>query len=195
MGDLDDKTVSVSLLSEGDLSFKAKTIKGEDFAIDMPLREDVKLETMKWEIPARTDKWGSVVLVTIDKVHQHRWDLLVADSKAFKGLIDKDWAREDQTLEPEEEVAYLDDNPQLVALTTKGYNKTVAKYNAVVVNVRYPWCTQCKSQDETFAKAAKTAKTRGKKDKQWKKVGFGVVDAREERKLGNSMGAKCSYEC
>jgi len=63
------------------------------------------------------------------------------------------------------------------------------------VNVRYPWCSQCKSQDESFIKAAKAAKAKGKKDAKWKKFAFAVLDAREERKLARELGAQCDYSC
>eukprot|EP00418_Pyrodinium_bahamense_P051959 CAMPEP_0179179576 /NCGR_PEP_ID=MMETSP0796-20121207/88878_1 /TAXON_ID=73915 /ORGANISM="Pyrodinium bahamense, Strain pbaha01" /LENGTH=685 /DNA_ID=CAMNT_0020883245 /DNA_START=1 /DNA_END=2058 /DNA_ORIENTATION=+ len=194
--DLDESSVSVSLPTEGDLRFSAKDAKGGEHLLNLPLREDVKPEATKWEISARTDKWGKAVSITLNKKNEHRWDLLVTDPKAFKGTMDKDWAREDQTLEPEEETPYVEDNSgHLTALTEKNINKTVAKFAAVIVNVRYPWCTQCKSQDDTFAKTAKLAKTKGKKDKAWKGVAFAVVDAREQRKLARWLGAKCDYNC
>ena len=41
----------------------------------------------------RTDGWP--VLITLSKQNQHRWDLLVTDPKKFKGVMDKDWSRED----------------------------------------------------------------------------------------------------
>uniref|UniRef100_A0A7S4SQE6 CS domain-containing protein n=1 Tax=Alexandrium monilatum TaxID=311494 RepID=A0A7S4SQE6_9DINO len=193
--DLDESSVSVSLVTEGDLKFAAKNAKGEEHVLNLPLREDVKPEAMKWELSARTDKWGKAVVITLAKKNQHRWDLLAADPKPFKGLMDKDWSREDQSLEPEEESPYVEDNPELVALTEKNLDKTLSKYSAVVVNVRYPWCSQCKSQDDTFAKAAKGAKVKSKKDKSWKKIAFAVVDAREQRKLGRQLGAKCEFTC
>lgn len=192
---MEEASVSVSLPSEGDLSFSAKNSKGEEHKLSLPLREDVKPEALKWEVSARTDKWGKAVVITLTKKNEHRWDLLVANPKPFKGLMDKDWSREDQTLEPEEESPYVEDNPELVSLTEKNLNKTLGKYGAVVVNVRYPWCSQCKSQDDTFAKAAKAAKLKGKKTKDWKKLAFAVVDAREQRTLARQLGARCDYNC
>jgi len=71
----------------------------------------------------------------------------------------------------------------------------VKKAGTLLVNMRYPWCSQCKSQDESFAKAARLAKAKARKDKLWKKVAFGVADAREERDLARRFGAKCDYDC
>lgn len=194
--DLDSKSVSVSLPSAGDLSFRAKNSKGEEFALDLPLREDVKPDVFKWDVQARADKWGTAVLITFGKKNAHRWDLLVTEPKKFKGAMDKDWAREDQSLEPEEELPYAEDHAEyILALTEKNLKKTMAKFSALVVNVRYPWCSQCKSQDESFAKAAKMAKGKGKKDTTWKKLAFAVLDAREERNLARDLGAKCDFVC
>ena len=61
--DLDKDSISVSLVSEGDLEFKAKNTKGEDHILNLPLREDVKLESLKWEVPARSDKWGTLCTI------------------------------------------------------------------------------------------------------------------------------------
>lgn len=195
--ELDTGTVAVSLPTSGELTFRAKTTKGEEYGLDLELREDVKVEEpLKWEIAARPDKWGTAVFLILNKAHQHRWDLLVSDMKKYKKHVDKDWTREDQKLEPDEELPYAEDNSQYVtALTGKNMQKTVEKFSTVLVNVRYPWCSQCKSQDESFIKAAKTAKAKGKKDKQWKKVAFAVLDAREERKLARELGAKCDHSC
>ena len=43
---------------------------------------------------------------------------------------------------------YEDHSAYMTSLTEKNREKTVSKSSAVVVNVRYPWCTQCKSQDD-----------------------------------------------
>jgi len=194
--DLDQTSVSVALPTEGELQFRARNARGEEFSLDLPLREDVKPDALKWEISPRTDKWGTAVAISLGKQNEHRWDLLVTDPKRFRGAMDKDWAREDQTLEPEEEAPYAEDHAAyLTSLTAKSINGTLAKFSPVIVNVRYPWCSQCKSQDDTFAKAAKLAKAKGKKDKAWKKAAFAVVDAREERGLARWLGAKCDFNC
>lgn len=196
MRDLDTASVAVALPSEGALQFRARTAKGDEVALDLPLREDVKQGSLKWEISPRPDKWGTAVVVTLGKQNEHRWDLLVSQPKLFKGFMDKDWAREDQSLEPDEEVAYVEEHSEyMTALTAQNLNKTIEKYGAVVANVRYPWCSQCKTQDENFAKAAKLAKAKAKQDKSWKNVAFGVVDAREERELARTLGAKCDLIC
>jgi len=194
--DLDKSSVVVSVPTDGDLSFRAKDVKGDAFALDLPLREDVKADVMKWEISPRSDKWGIPVVISLGKRNEHRWDVLVPEPKKFKGLIDKDWTREDQSLEPEEEPAYAEDHSAyLVSVTEKNLNKTLAKFGTVIANVRYPWCSQCKSQDDTFAKAAKVSKAKSKKDKKGNAVAFAVIDAREERYLARWLGAKCDYTC
>jgi len=89
---------------------------------------------------------------------RHRWDLLVTEPKLYRDRMDKDWTREDQKLEPEEEPPYADDHAEYITeLTSKNEKKLIGKYSALVVNVRYPWCSQCKSQDDSFANAAKIA--------------------------------------
>jgi thiol-disulfide isomerase/thioredoxin len=193
--DLDKNSVEVSAPDAGEFSFTAKSTDGEKYYLKLALREDIKPDQLRWEITNRPDKWGIPVLVTLAKVNQHRWDLLVGNPKAFKGLLDKDWTREDQTLDPEEEVQYVEDHSgYLKSLTTKNMEKTL-KSGTVIVNVRYPWCTQCKSQDDTFAKAAKIAKSKAKKEPTWKKAVFAVLDAREERSIARKLGAKCDYTC
>jgi len=195
--DLDRDSVEASLPSPGEFRFRAKTVKGEEYALDLELREDVKVsDNLKWELAARSDKWGTATFCILNKANEHRWDLLVTEPKKYKNLLDKDWTREDQKLEPEEELPYVEDNSQyLMALTSKNKQKTLEKFGTVLVNVRYPWCSQCKSQDDAFIKAAKAAKAKGKKDAKWKKVAFAVLDAREERKLARDLGAKCDYTC
>mmetsp|Transcript_81492 Transcript_81492/g.264001 ORF Transcript_81492/g.264001 Transcript_81492/m.264001 type:complete len:684 (+) Transcript_81492:75-2126(+) len=194
--DLDKASVSVTLPTEGDLVFRAKNTKGEEQALDLPLREDVKPAATKWVVSARPDKWGTAVVITLSKQNEHSWDLLVSEPKKFKGIMDKDWTREDQSLQADEEVPYFEDHSgYIVELTEKNLDKTLGKFAAVVTNVRFPWCSQCKSQDDTFAKAAKLAKQKAKKDKSWKKVAFAVLDAREQRKLARTLGAKCDFTC
>ena len=162
--ELDRSSVAVSLPDAGAVTFKAQNSKGEEFSLELPLREDVKVDTMKWEHTQRGDKWGDAVLITLGKMNEHRWDVLVTDPKKFKTVMDKDWSREDQTLEPEDELPYVEDNADFVIdATEKKLDAIVKKHSALIVNVRYPWCTQCKSQDETFVKAAKEAKKKGKK--------------------------------
>jgi len=151
---------------------------------------------MKYEVAARSDKWGTAVMTTLNKQTHHRWDILVTNPKKYKSVMDKDWSREDQKLEPEEELPYLEDNKAyLTPVTQKSLEKLLKKYDALVVNVRYPWCSQCKSQDETFLKGAKQIKKKSKTDSKWKKIAFGVLDAREERSLARKLGAKCDYTC
>eukprot|EP00927_Polykrikos_kofoidii_P005635 TRINITY_DN12234_c0_g1_i1.p1 TRINITY_DN12234_c0_g1~~TRINITY_DN12234_c0_g1_i1.p1 ORF type:complete len:707 (-),score=117.94 TRINITY_DN12234_c0_g1_i1:275-2395(-) len=192
--DLNTGSVSVSLL-DGDLRFNARNTKGDEHLLELPLREDVEAAS-KHEVSQRSDKWGTVVLITMTKVHKHRWDQLVQDPKIFKGLIDRDWSKEDQTLEPEDEIPYVEDNsPFLMSVTDSNLNKTLNKYSTVVINVRFPWCSQCTNQDKTFATAAKTVFQSRKKDPTWKKVAFGVLDARAERKFANKLGAKCDHSC
>lgn len=106
--DVREGTVEVSL-PDGDLQFRAKSLSGDEYALDLPLREDVEA-TFKYEQAARPDKWGVATVITLTKVHQHRWDLLVQNPKKFKGLIDKDWSREDQSLEPEDEIPFVEDS-------------------------------------------------------------------------------------
>lgn len=194
--DLNKDSVVVTLPSEGDLHFHAQNSAGQEMALDLPLREDVKVASLKWEIAPRPDKHGTAVLITVNKVHQHRWDLLVMNPKKFKGSLDKDWTREDASLEPEEEVPYAEDHASyMTSVTEKNLQKTLSKFSTVILNVRYPWCTLCKSGDDAFAKAAKEAKMRGKKEKTWKKIGFAVVDAREQRGLARRFGARCDDKC
>eukprot|EP00747_Dinoflagellata_sp_TGD_P186490 gnl/TRDRNA2_/TRDRNA2_43527_c0_seq1.p1 gnl/TRDRNA2_/TRDRNA2_43527_c0~~gnl/TRDRNA2_/TRDRNA2_43527_c0_seq1.p1 ORF type:complete len:711 (+),score=201.64 gnl/TRDRNA2_/TRDRNA2_43527_c0_seq1:37-2169(+) len=195
--ELEPSSPVVKLVSEGDLHFSAQSKGGQEYVLDLPLREDVNVSSMKYSVLPRPDKWGDATLVTLQKKNEHRWDVLIAgETKKFKAVMDKDWSREDQTLEPEEEIAYAEDHSKYItSLTSKNINKTLAKGGAVVVNVRYPWCSQCKSQDETFAKSAKAAKAKAKKDAAWKKVTFAVIDAREERTLARWLGAKCDYTC
>lgn len=195
--DLAKDSVSVELTTaEGEITsdtllYRAKNKAGDEFSLDLPLREDV-LAKMHWEHLQRPDKWGDPVLITMDKANKHRWDVLVQNPKKFKGFLDKDYTREDPNLEPEEEIPYVEDNKKvLTALTEKNLDKTIGKYTAVITNVRFPWCTSFKSQDEAFVKAAKAAKKRSKKEPKWKNVAFAVIDAREERKLARRFGASC----
>lgn len=121
---------------------------------------------------------------------------MVMEPKKYKSVMDKDWTREDQKLEPEEELPYAEDHAEYIqSLTSKNKKKLLGKFGTVVVNPRYPWCSQCKSQDDAFAKAAKLAKSRSKKQKKWKDVVFTVLDAREERGLAKELGAKCDMSC
>eukprot|EP00435_Cladocopium_sp_Y103_P003937 s5961_g1.t1 len=173
--DLEADTVSVQLDSESDLRFSAKSKAGDENVLRLPLRDDVKQESLKWEIAARPDKWGTATLITLGKGHAHRWDLLTS-SKKFKGLIDKDgedlrdWTREDQNLEPTEEMLLFDDVETVLRLNEKNFNKTIAAHSCLVVAARYPWCSECKSTDQIFLYASAAAKARGKKVLEWKKA-------------------------
>lgn len=194
--DLDTGSVTASLPSAGEFRFRGKDTMGEEFALDLELREDVKNEkSLEWEIAARPDRWGTAVFCTLNKVNQHPWDLLVMNPKKYKSVMDKDWTREDQTLEPDEEIPYAEDDDNVMELTEKNKQKSIEKFKTLLVNVRYPWCSECTSEDEAFLKAAKDGKAKGKKDAKWKKVAFAVLDAREERRLAKEMGAKCDNTC
>jgi len=195
--DLAPDSVSLQVSDDGDFSFTAAGKGGEQHVLEFPFREDVSKETLSWEILARPDKWGVVTLITLGKAHGHRWDLLTSDVKKYKGLIDKDWTREDQSLEPADEKTTFDDAENVVVLDDKTFNKTVSKHPITVVAVRFPWCTDCKVADQTFLKAANLAKARGRKKQtqDWKKVSFAYVDARSNKKLGKRLGAACSYTC
>lgn len=192
--DLELSTVSVQV-SESDLSFWAKSTAGDENVLQIPLRDDVKQDSLKWEIAARPDKWGTTTMITLGKGHAHRWDVLTSDTKKFKGLIDKDWTREDQTLEPAEEMSLFDDAESVLRLNEKNFNKTVAAHPCLVVSARFPWCSDCKSADQTFLKASSAAKVRSKKRKEWKKVRFGFLDARENKRLARKLHVSCSYSC
>jgi len=194
--DLDAESVAVEAPTAGDLLFSARDARGEEYRLELLLRDDVKPESMKWEVLVRPDKWGTATLITLTKAHERKWDLLVEDPKKFKGLIDKDWTREDETLEHEDDIPYLElHEGYLKELTEKNWNKTLKKFKIVVANVRYPWCAMCKSQDEVFARAAKFAKQKAKTDSLWANLTFGVVDARESRRLARKLGAKCDSVC
>jgi len=194
--ELDESSVSLVAPHEGALEVQASSTSGQAFKLSLPLREDIKMDSLKWEVAKRPDKWGIAILITMSKTNAHRWDLLVENPKKFKGLMDKDWTREDQTLEPEDEKDYLGDHSgYLKEVTEKNFNKSRAKSSIMVVNVRYPWCSQCNSQDDVFAKVAKGAKQKAKKDARWKKLGFFVLDAREHRNMARWLGARCDNSC
>lgn len=195
--DLDTSSVSVSVTNEGDFRFSSKTGSGEENILQFELREDVKQESLKWEIAARPDKWGTATLITLSKLHAHRWDVLVMDQKKFKGLIDKDWTREDQNLENEEEITVFDDDDNILNLNEKNFDQAVAKQGPLVVAARFPWCSLCKSPDQYFLKASSTAKARGKKKSgaAWKKVVFAYTDVRNNKQLGRRLATKCDSNC
>jgi len=194
--DLLRSSVSVSVSSDMTFEFRAENAKKEEYRLTFLLREDVKVDTLKWEASARPEKWGDGTVITVNKVHEHRWDILTSEAKKFKGHIDKDWVRDDPKLEPEEEIPYFDDNSKyLQKITQASLNKTMSRYQTVIANLRFPWCTHCKSQDEAFVKAAKAAKSKGKQDVRWKDIAFGVMDAREERSLARTLGAQCTWTC
>ncbi|CAL1150919.1 unnamed protein product, partial [Cladocopium goreaui] len=192
--DLKADTVSVQLDSESDLRFSAQGKAGDENVLRLPLRDEVKQESLKWEIAARPDKWGTATFITLGKGHAHRWDLLTS-SKKFKGLIDKDWTREDQNLEPTEEMVLFDDAETVLRLNEKNFNKTIAAHSCLVVAARYPWCSECKSTDQIFLKASAAAKAKGKKNPEWKKVAFAYLDARENKPLARELAVTCSYNC
>ncbi|CAE8677604.1 unnamed protein product, partial [Polarella glacialis] len=192
--ELDASSVSVALNGPGELIFNAKNSKGQVFALDLDLREDVKQDSMKWEVSARSDKWGIATVITLSKEHSHRWDLFVTDLQQYKGLLDKDWSREDQKLEPEEDTTVMDDNGAVIKLTEANLNKTIEKYGCLVVNIRFPWCSVCKGVDDQFSKAASTAKAMGKRNSSspWRKAAFAYIDARKHKTLGRRFNANCN---
>lgn len=192
--DLKKDSVNVTLPG-GDVEFRALNTKGAEHNLHLTLREDVE-DKLKVDHLARLEKFGTGVLITLSKIHQHRWDLLVPNPSKFKKLMDKDWVREGSQLEVEEESHYTDDHADvLVGITAKNVNKMTDKYKTIIANVRYPWCTQCKSQDAAFVNAAKLAKALGKKDQRWKAVAWGVLDAREEKHQGKAWSAVCDNKC
>jgi len=193
--DLQTDTVSVRLESESDLYFFAKSKAGDENVLELPLRDEVKQDSLKWEIAARPDKWGTATIITIGKGHAHRWDLLTSEMKKFKALIDKDWTREDQSLEPAEEMSLFDDAENLLTLNDKNFNKTIASHSSLVIAARFPWCSECKATDKIFLKAATAAKVLSKKMGKWKKVAFAFLDARENKHSARRLAVTCTYSC
>mmetsp|Transcript_29669 Transcript_29669/g.64611 ORF Transcript_29669/g.64611 Transcript_29669/m.64611 type:complete len:700 (+) Transcript_29669:56-2155(+) len=195
--DLVQDSVILEQPDVGSLTVRAKSSKGEELKLQLALREDVVTERTKWEVGARPEKWGMPVVITMTKVNVHYWDRLLTDVRPFKGYLDKDWIRGDPMPDPEDEVAYGEDNKAVVMITEKNFNKTIAKFSPLVVNVRYPWCTECKAQDATFIKAAGRirSKAKSKKTAEWAKAGMGIIDAREERQLARWLNAECSHDC
>lgn len=108
--DMDKKSFEVKSVDEGTIAYKGKDKKGQAYELDLPLREDIIKKSLHSEILPRPDKWGDSVLITVDKQTKHAWDALTTNTPKFKKMMDKDWTREDQSLEPDEELPYFEDN-------------------------------------------------------------------------------------
>jgi hypothetical protein len=196
--DLDTNKVGVTSSTQGDLRFEATNTAGQAFVLELPLREDIVGSSLHFEVEPKPDKRGTSVLINVRKRFTHRWDRLVVDPKRFASLMERDRTREDGTLESEgeDEVPYVEEYAKvMMALSSTNLAATVAKAKVVIANIRYPWCPICRREDETFARAARLAKQRGRKEALWRGVVFGVVDAREDRQLARSLDADCDHNC
>lgn len=195
--ELETESVVVNLRGVDHLSVSASGIDGE-FELELPLREDVKEQAkVPWEISARANRFGNELVITLVKQNLHRWDRLVTDSRPFKNLMEKDWSRDNSTLEAVEEFPYQEAYPKwLTDVNEENFNETIARSRPLFLNVKYPWCHRCRTKTDTaFLGVAKDFGDKGKKDPAYKAVTFGVLDARENRVLARRFGGGLAPMC
>eukprot|EP00929_Paragymnodinium_shiwhaense_P014805 TRINITY_DN122768_c0_g1_i1.p1 TRINITY_DN122768_c0_g1~~TRINITY_DN122768_c0_g1_i1.p1 ORF type:complete len:736 (+),score=165.31 TRINITY_DN122768_c0_g1_i1:82-2289(+) len=168
---------------------------GRLFRVDMELAQDIEAGDCHWEHSKRADRWGDAVLATMLKKFPDRWDTLPADMTLFKGVVEKDWTRESQALEPNEEDAFLAEHRKdLPLVTAAGLEKARGEGELLVLLLRHPSCEQCKVADDNFANVAQKVMKKGSKTKSsWQaRVRFGLVNARKERSVVRLLGGRCA---
>lgn len=160
------------------------------YRLDLELSQDVDSKNCRWEHLNRRDRWGDAVFVILLKVFPIRWDALTPQPALYRHLMDRDWAREDQTLEPGEDDPFFVEHkkylPQFSATELKQHSVQVI----VVILVRHAGCHQCKVVDDTFAEVAQQVATA---PTNWQaRIRMGVIDPLRDRALARVLGARCA---
>lgn len=190
--DLDLTSVSFDF-RDGGFSFKAADLSGTPHGLDLDLVLDIDASDCHWEHLQRPDRWGVAVLVTLRKRFPDRWESFLEKPGPYKKVMDRDWAREDQVLEPLEEDAFFEEHrKQLPRVSEADVQNTLGNADVLVLVVRHAACKQCVGADDNFAAVAKQFRSKGKS---WKsRVRLGVVDARRDRFLARRLGARCATQ-
>jgi len=188
--DLDLTSVSFDF-RDGGLLFNAVDLAGVAHGLDLELSLDIDPMDCHWEHLQRPDRWGVAVLATLRKRFPDRWESFLARPGPFRKVMDRDWSREDQALEPLEEDTFFEANSRaLPRVSEANLHKTLGDADVLVLLVRHAACKQCSAADDNFAAVAKQFTSKGKS---WKRrVRIGVVDARRERFLARRLGARCA---
>jgi len=179
-------------------------VDSEVYKLSFDFREDVNASAVIQR--QHTWKYGNSnnsLFALIPKLEPHLFDRLhfQKPDKKLKFAIEKDWDRytvSDDMMDDEDDE---DDEKKvkegLTVLTDSNFEAKTADKQLTVFRVHFPWCSECKSHDH-LTKAAKSK--RGKRLAKKYGVLFGVVDAREERRLRRTYEASCkpdgeSQEC
>lgn len=180
--------------SEDRVVVQVRDLGGRAFTLDAELVHDILPSSCRWEHLPRRDRWGDAIVLTLHKVFPMPWEaLLLNPTPAQKQAMDRDWAREEQSLEQMgEDLFFLEHAKYLPKVTEKSLAAARTDVDALVVLVRHAACEQCKVADDTFATAARLiySSTSG-----WKsRVHLVVADAREQagRRLARRLGARCA---
>lgn len=170
--------------AEGSLfSLACTTAKGDSALLEFELREPVVQ-------PSSCKPTGRKLHCVLTKHHDHAYDRLSASVEALKGIakVDYDHWQELERWEPsatQYSVAHVKllDSPAALDAARQ-------QHEVVVLDVFYPWCTNCESKRSAFNLAAAAATLAAPT-----KVFFGAVDALEQRELRSQLNAGCGWEC
>eukprot|EP00927_Polykrikos_kofoidii_P067800 TRINITY_DN63244_c0_g1_i1.p1 TRINITY_DN63244_c0_g1~~TRINITY_DN63244_c0_g1_i1.p1 ORF type:complete len:783 (-),score=126.82 TRINITY_DN63244_c0_g1_i1:2-2209(-) len=191
---LDRSSVRIDF-KEDRMSVLARDTQGQRYAISLELAQDILADDCHWEHLQRPDRWGDAVLATLRKKFPDRWSALAADPTSFRKVIDKDWSREAQELEPPELDSFFGEHKSYLQVVNAD-KLEVARHgvNALVLLPRHAACDQCRGSDDTFAKVAKKVARKPKKDADaWRvHVRLAVLDVRHERLLSRRLGITCA---
>lgn len=123
--------------------------------------------------------------------HSHAFDRLAFDPDALRGVASIDHEKwtdlsRDEEADPPPDVDFDASTPGW--LDAAGLAQAEAENEVVVLDVSYPWCSQCESKRAAFLRASAALSKPGA-------VRFAAVDALEQRSLRRRLKASCHWDC
>ena len=188
---LDVQCVSSATLqqAEGSLfSVACTTAKGDSALLEFELREPIVQ-------PSVCKPAGRKLHCVLTEHHDHAYDRLSASAEGLKGIakVDYDHWQELERWEPISATEYSVAHVKLLD-SSAALEAARQQHEVVVLDIFYPWCTDCKSKRPAFNAAAAAAAATANLVAPTKAF-FGAVDALEQRELRSQLNASCSWEC
>jgi peptidylprolyl isomerase len=183
-----------SIKEDDKFSFSCESASGP-VSLNFTLREDVEGSSSNCvsDYPKHED-----IKCTLRKKHQHTFDRLIDNLEPFKNIItrEKVAGADPNAIPPSEQGEpedYWKNNDLIKNVQTAADYTALLKQEYTLVDVSYPWCSQCGNAKGRFLELINLIQQNQKKLNHT--LNFAYIDARHHRQARKYFNPKCDDSC
>eukprot|EP00759_Apiculatamorpha_spiralis_P042091 PhF_6_TR40399/c3_g1_i1/m.60194 len=184
-----------SIKEDDKFSFQCESATGGQVGLNLTFREDVvsTLSNCVSEYPKHED-----IKCTLRKKHQHSFDRLVDDLGPYRDIISRDKSAPENkgaasAPEQGEKEEYWKNHDLLRNIHTQADYIQMLKQDYTLVDVSYPWCSQCGESKQRFLDLIN--KINQHQHELNHTMNFAYIDARHHRSARKYFNPSCDASC